>query len=442
MAKESIVVDNKESILVVDNEKDICTVLVAQLRRTGYDARFALSGELALEEMRRAPAKLVIVDLKMPGMNGLELIEAMARTWPNVPAMMISARGEIPDVVKAMKAGAKEFLQKPFDQSELLERVNDILDAWVRPQPPTVAPSMARVHELATMVAKMKRMTVLILGETGVGKEVLAKKIHDLSGRSGEFVAANCAESNDQLVLSDLFGHEKGAFTDAYAQRRGLVERAEGGTLLLDEIGDWNSNLQLKLLRFLESREFTRVGGTKTMKADVRILIATNRNLRTRVASGEFREDLYYRINDLEIVVPPLRERQDEIPRLVKTFAREMWEEHDMDASLTPEAISAMCAQPWRGNVRELKSVVRRAIMFSGGGTIDVAQVREALKAEGEPVAASGTLDSILDDATRRAIQGALGRTDHNVTRAAKELAISRRHFYNLMEKLGLGQRV
>jgi two-component system response regulator AtoC len=442
----------REKILVVDDEPDIRAVLVGLLKQAGYESRGVASGEEALEEVMKDGVELVITDLKMePKMSGLVLLEHLAQKAPEVPAIMITAFGTVANAVEAMKAGAKEFVQKPFDRDEVLVIVDRVLDAHVRgrKQPPErrsgglESTVMKQCRENMTRAAK-SNATVLLRGENGAGKEVAAEAIHRESGRAkGPFVPVNCSAIPETLIESELFGYEPGAFTGATKRKPGLVELANGGTLFLDEIGDLQPHIQVKLLRLLAQKgEFQRLGGTRVERSDVRFICATNRNLEDLVKQGKFREDFFFRINVIPIVVPPLRERREDIAPLARRFCRTAAEENGKEIELSPEAIAALEKQSWPGNVRELQNFVERLVVFSDGETIGLADAERELarvpqRASG-PTA--GTLVEARNDAEKQRILDALSRAKGNRSLAARLLEISRRTLYNKMDELGIGK--
>jgi two-component system response regulator AtoC len=440
-----------ENILVVDDEADIRAVLVGLLKQAGYAAKAVASGEEALEEVVRDGVDLVITDLQMdPGMDGFALLDHLSRTAPEVPSIMITAHGTVARAVEAMKAGAKEFVQKPFDREEIKVIVDRVLDAHVRgrKEAPRRASSglessvMQQCRDDMARAAK-SQATVLLRGENGAGKEVAAAAIHRDSGRAkGPFITVNCSAIPETLIESELFGYEPGAFTGATKRKPGLVELANGGTLFLDEIGDLQPHIQVKLLRLLAQKgEFQRLGGTRVERSDVRFICATNRNLEELVKSGQFREDFFYRIAVIPIVVPPLRDRRQDIAPLAKRFCRSAAEENGKEIEMSQDAIALLEKQNWPGNVRELQNFVERLVVFSDGETVTAADVERELERTPQPNSGRPTAGSLADarnDAERQRILDALGRAKGNRSLAARLLDISRRTLYNKMGELGI----
>ncbi len=445
----------KESILVVDDDPALRTVLVGLLSQAGYAARAVASGAAALEEVTTQQTDLVVTDLRMPGMDGMALLAELGRVAPEVPTIMISAHGTIPVAVEAMKAGAKEFVMKPFDRDEVLVTIDRVLDAYVRrasepPEPPAARAMIgdsATLAESKDLIARAAKSTanVLLRGESGTGKEVAARAIHAQSARaSGSFVPVHCAALPDTLLESELFGYEKGAFTGAVKRKPGRVELAAGGTLLLDEIGDVSPQVQVKLLRLMQDKEFQRVGGAHPERVDVRFVAATHRDLETMVQRGEFREDLFYRLNVIPIWLPALRERREDIPALARRFCAAASEANGRSASLAPGAVALLEQQAWPGNVRELQTFVERLVVFSDGATIGEADVQRELgrarrgAPAGQSSSSHGSLQATRGVAERQAVEEALARARGNRSLAARLLGISRRTLYNKMGELDL----
>jgi len=459
-------------VLIVDDETNIRRVLAAMLKRDGYDVTAAEDGEQALAAMNRAPVDVVVTDLVMPRMGGLDLLRHVASAHPDVPVIMITAHGTVDTAVEAMKAGAFDYITKPFDQEDLRKviakaaRARVLEGQHVHPptadgeRPPLVgqSPSMRAVYDVIARVADSPS-TVLITGESGTGKELVAQALHRGSSRRTQpLIKVNCAAIPKDLVESELFGYEKGAFTGAVGSKPGRFELADGGTLFLDEIGEIPVEMQVKLLRALQESEFERVGGIRTLRVDVRLIAATNRNLETLIADGRFREDLFYRLNVVPIALPPLRDRREDIPLLAQHFI----EKYDRRLGKRVERVDAGAMEilvnyGWPGNIRELENVMERSVLFADGDLVTVAQLPETLRERtpgaARPVAPLGALGAIaapsgasMKDIVRQAqselertlISRALEETGGNVTRAAKKLQISRKSLQVKMKELGL----
>jgi len=459
-------------VLIVDDETNIRRVLAAMLKRDGYDVTAAEDGEQALAAMNRAPVDVVVTDLVMPRMGGLDLLRHVASAHPDVPVIMITAHGTVDTAVEAMKAGAFDYITKPFDQEDLRKviakaaRARVLEGQHVHPptadgeRPPLVgqSPSMRAVYDVIARVADSPS-TVLITGESGTGKELVAQALHRGSSRRTQpLIKVNCAAIPKDLVESELFGYEKGAFTGAVGSKPGRFELADGGTLFLDEIGEIPVEMQVKLLRALQESEFERVGGIRTLRVDVRLIAATNRNLETLIADGRFREDLFYRLNVVPIALPPLRDRREDIPLLAQHFI----EKYDRRLGKKVERVDAGAMEilvnyGWPGNIRELENVMERSVLFADGDLVTVAQLPETLRERtpgaARPVAPLGALGAIaapsgasMKDIVRQAqselertlISRALEETGGNVTRAAKKLQISRKSLQVKMKELGL----
>ncbi len=464
------------SILVVEDDTAVGTVLAAQLRQAGYEARCVPSGNDAMHALGTRHVDLVITDLRMPGMDGMELLRRVRAEWSDVPVVMITAHGNVPVAVEAMKAGATDFVSKPFNQEEILYVVDKALRLRQDDPPPapgtdagayvSTEPAMREVLDLVQRAAKGSA-TVLLRGESGTGKTWLARAIHQISPRaSGPFVEVHCGALPDQLIESELFGYEKGAFTGATQRKVGRVEFAAGGTLFLDEIGDVSAAVQVKLLRLLSEKRFERLGATATLTADVRFVAATHRPLEDMIARGEFREDLFYRLNVIPIYVPPLRERRGDIERLAVRFCDHARREAgNRNSVLDPRAIELLIAQPWPGNVRQLQSFVSRLVVLSDDRILSVDDVQRELArtpirsptvpqttgipGAALPTAAPGSpsesvpapdagLGPQLREAEKKAILDALGKCAGNRTKAARLLGISRRTLYNKIDEYGI----
>ncbi|HVG29584.1 MAG TPA: sigma-54 dependent transcriptional regulator [Pyrinomonadaceae bacterium] len=435
----------RKTILVVDDEKAQREILEMILSAEGYDVTTASSGEAALKMTREHRFDLVLTDLKMTGIDGIELLQKLLAYDSSIIVILLTAHGSIDSAKEALRRGAFDYLEKPYDREKLLETINraltrlDALDVEIV----SASQEMETVKKMILKVARSSS-TVLIRGESGTGKEMISRSIHTQSPRAGEmFQAVNCAAINENLLESELFGHEKGSFTGAHAEKKGLFEVADRGTLFLDEIGELDISMQAKLLRALQEREIRRVGGTRPIKIDVRVVCATNRDLRAMVADGRFRDDLYYRINVLSIDVPPLRERRDDIPVLIDFFLKK----HTRNTSrlirgLTPEARAVMLDYAWPGNVRQLESAIERAILLAESDLISIEDLPLEVRQEARPVMEGAfKLPSegiSFEEFERNLITQAMERTDHNITKAAKLLGLTFRTLQYRLEKFGI----
>jgi len=448
----------KPRVLVVDDEPAIRIALKGLLDKQGYDVATAASGDEAIAALAREPADLVLVDLALgAGKSGLDVLAASREALPGTPVILMTAHGSEKVAVQAMKAGAHDYVPKPFDNDEMRLVVERALERTrLEREHRLLLDRVAREHGLGALTGASSAMrgvfetihkvaetdlTVLVCGESGTGKELVAQALHERSGRrTRPFVAVNCAAMSRDLVESELFGHEKGAFTGAGARRAGRFESADGGTLLLDEIGDMPRETQAKVLRVLQERSFERVGGTTTLRVDVRVVAATNRDLEKEVRSGAFREDLYYRLRVVEIVLPPLRERSGDIPALVDRFLSEAALRLGRPkASISAGAMAALSLHRWPGNVRELRNVVERAAVLAPGGAIDVGDL--ALEG-GKAVAAAATFAEakrqVVEDFERSYLRAALERHGGNVSRTAEAIGMVRQSLQQKMRELGI----
>ncbi|MDA8164161.1 MAG: sigma-54 dependent transcriptional regulator [Desulfobacteraceae bacterium] len=459
------------TILVVDDEPNYQVVLSELLREEGYEVYTAGGGQEGLRLARATDLDLIITDMRMPGMSGIELLKAVKELNRDLPVIMITAFGEVDKAVEAMRAGAFNYLAKPFNNDELVVSIRKAVELYGLLRENTrLREAMQTRYGFANIIGKNKRMqqiytliekvaptpaTVLISGESGTGKELVARAIHFNSSRKeAPFISVNCAALPESLLESELFGHEKGAFTGAVALRKGRFELADTGTLFLDEVAEMPLALQAKLLRVLQERTFERVGGSLTLRVDVRILTATNRDLKEEVEKGSFREDLYYRLNVLHIQLPPLRDRLDDLPLLAAHFLKKFASQLNRpDLQISPDALRYLASLPWEGNVRELENVIERAAILAPGETIEVEDVRA--ESVGEPKAsewAAGldldrlippgvTLPDILDTIEEQMVRKALERAGHVQTRAAEELGITKSLLQYKMKKYGLQKK-
>ena len=445
---------DKPVILVVDDEKNTREGLLRALRGE-YEVAEAENGLKALEWMETRHADVVLSDMKMPVMDGMALLSRLLARDPRPILIMLAAYGNIDTAVEAMKRGAYDFLAKPvnLDRLELLlkrglsermlgaenQRLKAQLDAKYGFE--NIIGSSGAMQEVFDVIRQVAptRTTVLIQGESGTGKELVARALHQCSPRSqGPFVAVHCAALSPTLLESELFGHEKGAFTGATERRRGRFEMADGGTLFLDEIGEIDPSLQVKILRVLEERKFERVGGSQLVEVDVRLVAATNRDLAKMVAEGTFREDLFYRLHVVNVVLPPLREREGDLVLLAQHYLKTLSAEHGKKIKgITPEAMDALAAHAWPGNVRELRNAIERMIVLSGGDKLTVRDLPPNLRSP-PPRPEVAQPGKVLREAERHLIEEALKRHKGSRTDAAAELGISRRTLHRKLNEFGL----
>jgi DNA-binding NtrC family response regulator len=435
----------RKSILVVDDDKPQREILEMILSGEGYDVTTAASGEAAIKFAKERRFDLALTDLKMTGMDGIELLQHLLALDSSIIVILLTAHGTIDSAKEALRRGAYDYLQKPYDKQALLETINRALDKLnaIDTEIVSASPKMENVKRMVLKVAHSSS-TVLIRGESGTGKELIARAIHNQSPRASEmFQAVNCAAINENLLESELFGHEKGSFTGAHAEKKGLFEVADRGSLFLDEIAELDVSMQAKLLRALQERKIRRVGGTHEINVDVRVIAATNRDLRAMVADGRFRDDLYYRLNVLSIDVPPLRERREDIPVLIDFFLKK----HTRNTSrlvrgLTSETKKLMLDYGWPGNVRQLESAIERAILLCESDLITVEDLPLEVRQEASP-AAQGAFklppEGIsFEDVERDLIMQAMEQTDFNITKSAKLLGLTFRTLQYRLEKFGI----
>lgn len=438
----------RKKILIVDDEKRQREILELILSEENYQVSTAMSGEQALKMVRQERYDLVLTDLKMGGMDGLRLLQQLLQIDSSVIVILMTAHGSIDSAKEAIKLGAYDYLEKPLEKDRLLEIVSKALNRLKSLDTAIIGDSaeMARVKKMILKVAGSSE-TVLIRGESGVGKELIARAIHDNSPRAGgNFSAVNCAAINENLLESELFGHERGAFTGANAEKKGLFEVADRGTLFLDEIGDMNITMQAKILRALQEREILRVGSTRPIKVDVRVIAATNRDLEAMVKENTFRADLYYRLNVIPINLPPLRSRRDDIPALIDYFlARQL---HSAGVSsrvkgLTAAAQKLLLNYAWPGNVRQLESAIKRAVLLCESEQIDVEDLPvEIRQSVAEPPAGFSYRlppEGIsFEELERSLILQAMEQADWNITKAAKLLGLTFRTLQYRLEKFNI----
>ena len=455
--------EQTHTILIVDDEQNMRVALFEALSRNGHDVAVAENGQMALEMIARHPPDLVVTDIKMPGMDGLELLRQVKALRPELPVVIMTGFATVDTAVEAMKQGAFDYLLKPFPVEVIEETVARVFALASKLPQPSAKPAGQKAGEVASLekpiIGKSPKLlqlmararsvasskaTVLILGESGTGKEVFARFIHNESDRrNGPFVALNCAALPEGLLESELFGHEKGAFTGAHALKRGRFERAQGGTIFLDEIGELSPEAQVRLLRVLQDREVERVGGSGPIQVDIRVLAATHRALEAMVASGRFREDLYYRLRVFPVRIPPLRERRSDIPALVDYFIRKKCLDLGRPESpgLASGALDRILAHDWPGNVRELEHAVERELIIRQGALLMFADLEStALGPErADRLADSDDLD--LDMVMARHIEQVLQRTNGRVEGergAARLLGVNPGTLRYRMRKLGV----
>ncbi|MEZ4219720.1 MAG: sigma-54 dependent transcriptional regulator [Polyangiaceae bacterium] len=465
----------RKQVLVVDDEPNLRRVLSAQLARDGYDVHTAEDGEGALGVLSEHHIDLVITDLRMPRMDGMELLRRALELDESLPVVMITAHGTVDNAVEALKTGAFDYITKPFDQAEVRAivkkalRTRDLAEAEATRSPAAVIADAkfgiigksAPILEIYDIIGRVAATptTALITGESGTGKELVARALHENSTRKDKpFIKVNCAAIPRDLMESELFGYERGAFTGAVSSKPGRFELASGGTLFLDEIGSIPVEMQVKLLRALQESEFERVGGVKTLRVDVRLVAATNSDLKREIAAGTFREDLFYRLNVVPIRLPSLRERAEDIDLLVKYFVDKFNQRlHKKVRTISDEAAALLRAHSWPGNIRELENVMERAVLFCDGEVITAADLPTEVKdrTAGPPLAevaheadAAGEGDGLkervkaaMSRLERTLIVKALDQTNGNVTHAARILKISRKGLQLKMKELGLRER-
>ncbi|MDF1535365.1 MAG: sigma-54 dependent transcriptional regulator [bacterium] len=447
-------------VLIVDDEPGMRSLLTRVMEKEGYQSRAVADGAEALKSIQGGEWDLVIADIDMPVMDGIELLKRLRDTVPRLPVIMITAYATVESAVQAMKSGAFDYITKPFAMDELkivvakaFERQRliderDMLLAQIRDRYDLkgivgVSRRMRDVVDMALSVAP-SRASVLIEGETGTGKELVARAIHDHSDRSDRpFVVVNCGALAEGVLESELFGHERGAFSGAIASRKGRFELADGGTLFIDEVGELPQQAQVKLLRFLQNHEFERVGGATVLRSDARIVAATNRDLKTMVREGKFRDDLFYRLNVVHIQVPPLRERREDVEHLARHFLDKYCGQMNKKlGELPPEVLNALGAYDWEGNVRELENVMERAVVLCKGDAVTLRDLPEEVRGEkgsGEAVTVPiGTLTEILESMERQILVRTLERNGGSQTGTARDLGIKRTTLRYKMGKYGL----
>jgi two-component system, NtrC family, nitrogen regulation response regulator NtrX len=445
----------KAHLLIVDDDPNTLASLSRAFRLAGHEATVTDSAARALELAKSQPFDLILSDVVMPGKDGLTLLEELRSAGVSAPVVMVSGQAHIEMAVRATKLGAVDFLEKPLSTDKLLLTLDNVLRLKRLEQENRDLRQRLGKHELVFASGVMLRVMqqlervaasetrVCILGETGTGKELVARTLHERSARrNGPFVTLNCAAVPAELVESELFGHEKGAFTGAAGRHLGKFEQAQHGTLFLDEIGDMPQPMQAKLLRVLEEGELERVGGGQPIKVDVRVIVATHRNLEALVKEGKFRQDLYHRIYVFPLTLPPLRERLDDIEVLARRFAAQISEQNGWrPAEFTPDAIAELQRYAWPGNVRELRNVVERLLLFSADGQIDAALVRSTLPHTGAAPAAATSNEPLaarVEAYERDVILAELRRHKFHITNTAKALGLERSHLYKKCQQVGI----
>jgi len=448
----------KASILVVEDEAKMRRLLELQLSEEGFRAQTAADAETALRLINGDKFDLAVTDLKLPGMSGLEFLQAVKRIDANLPVIIMTAYGSVESAVEAMKHGASDYVLKPFSLAELALVIRKELAAHrLLEENRSLREALGQRYQYKNIVAESKQMqavlalvervaptnaTVLIGGESGVGKDLVARAIHEHSNRaSGPFLKMNSAAIPENLLESELFGYEKGAFSGAVTSKPGKFELADRGTLFLDEIGDVPPPTQVKLLRVLQDREFERLGGTRTHRVDVRLIAATNRDLRAALEEGTFREDLYYRLNVVAIDIAPLRERKEDIPALADFFLKRFAKETSNPVqNITPQALRRLMDYDWPGNIRELENILQRSVTLCSGNTLEAADIhfdtaRSRRTAETAPVLPDGLT---LDQWEQEIIREALRRANGNKSQAARALGLSRNALRYRLSQMGV----
>ena len=451
-----------DTILIVDDEKNYLLVLEALLSAEGYETMAAQSANEALRLIDESDLDLILTDMKMPGLSGMDLLVEAKKRKPEVPVIMMTAYGTIEMAVEAMKKQAYDYITKPFQNEEIKLTIKKALENYrLVKENRRLSEALSERHRYRNIIGKSRLMlriydlidkvaqskaSVLITGPSGTGKELIAKAIHYEGPRKERpFISVNCGALTETLLESELFGHEKGAFTGAVALKKGRFEVADGGTLFLDEIGEMSPPLQVKLLRVLQEMEFERVGGTKTIKVDVRVLSASNRNLKEDVASGLFREDLYYRLNVIHIDVPLLRERSEDIRLLVNHFIDKYRKDAGKEKiELSPEVWKALYAYTWPGNVRELENVIERAVVLNSGGVIELKDLPVEFSKRSEEldierfIPPDSHLQTVLEEIEEKMVRRALRQTDNVQSHAAERLGITKSLIQHKMKKYNI----
>ena len=455
--------EQKTHILIIDDEKNYLLVLETLLADAGYTVTALNDPESALAFLEESEVDVVVTDMKMPKISGREVLENVRKNYPHVPVLIMTAFGTIESAVEVMKFGAFDYITKPFSNDELLLSLQNAAElSRVHRRYRLLHENLEERYGLHQIIGHSKgirsvlnmvdraapsKSSILITGESGTGKELIARAIHFASPRkNGPFVSVNCMALNPGVLESELFGHEKGSFTGAVAMRRGRFEVASGGTLFLDEIGELSHDMQVKLLRVLQERRFERVGGTEEIEVDIRIVTATNRELQAEVEAGNFREDLYYRLNVVHLILPPLRERREDIPLLVAHFAEKLIRENGLSPKVfTPEALDFLCGYEWPGNIRQLENAVERCMVMAPSDAIEVQDlppeirdVETQLKSAVDLLPVELNLADTLDKLEAALVRRALARADFVQVKAAESLGLSKSLFQYKLRKYGI----
>jgi two-component system nitrogen regulation response regulator NtrX len=442
-------------VLIVDDEEGIRRSLAGILGDEGFETTPAAHGEEALRLIGEAPPDLVLLDIAMPGRDGVEILIEIVERWPGLPVVMMSGHGTIETAVRTTREGAYDFIEKPLSIDKVLITLQHALDqAQLKQENRKLRAESLRAHEILGTSKGVKELVkqirtaaptngwVLIVGENGTGKELVARQIHLESRRSsGPFVEVNCAAIPEELIESELFGHEKGAFTGAVARKRGRFESANGGTLFLDEIADMSLMTQAKVLRVLQEQTFTRVGGTETLGVDVRVIAATNKQLEKEIEEGRFREDLYYRLAVIPFTVPPLRDRAEDIPILARSFVAEFCAEAgEVTKEIAPAAMKKLQSHNWPGNVRELRNLMERLVIMSSGERIEASDLPEGMKLPGGRSDGDGTasLEEARREFERDYLVARLAEHGWNISRTAVAIGIARENLSRKIKAHGI----
>jgi two-component system nitrogen regulation response regulator NtrX len=453
----------KSRILVIDDEAEIRRSVRMILEYEGYEVIEASSGPEGVTLVERESPDLVFLDIKMPGMDGLDALQRIKASKETLPVVIISGHGTVSTAVEATKAGAFDFIEKPLASERVLVTIRNALDQTrLRDENTSLKRAVEVRHQMVGESSALRQVwdaikraaptnaTVLLLGESGSGKELVARSIHRNSLRSRDrFVQVNCAAIPEELIESELFGHEKGSFTGATEKQIGKFEQADRGTIFLDEVGDMSAKTQAKVLRVLQEGEVERLGSARTIKVDVRVIAATNKDLEAEIEKGNFREDLYFRLSVIPIRVPPLRDRREDIPALVRHFADLFRSDNNRRPQrFSPDALEYMQKARWKGNIRELKNTVERLIIMTPGDTIDVDDLRDVVRFEQKSVAGEaekerpGTLREFKESAERTFLVGKLRENNWNISKTAEVIGTPRSNLYKKLEQYGISQEV